>query len=169
MELVLANKNDLANVQEMFTNIIKNMYAQNIKIWDEYYPNEVFMSDIDNKNLYLLKEGDEILGAFSLYEHIDIEQDVEWQDKNAKAYLLNRVGVNVNYLQKGIGQKLVKMAKDIAKEKKGEYLRLLVCEVNTPAINLYKKCKLKKVKGIHEEKIEKDYSLNEYGFEVLLT
>ena len=168
MELVLADHNDLENIKNMYTDIVKNMYANDIRIWDEYYPNEEFVHDINKNNLYLLKESDEILGAFSLYEHIDIEDDIEWQDKKAKAYLLNRVGVNVNHLQKGIGQKLVAIAKDIAKKKNGEYLRLLVCEENTPAINLYRKCKLKRVKGIHEEVIEKDYYLNEYGFEVLL-
>ena len=168
MELVLARQKDLETIKAMYTKIIDNMFANNINIWDDYYPNEMFISDIKNKTLYLLKESDEILGAFSLYEHVDIENDLEWHEKKAKAYLLNKVGVNVNHLKKGIGQKIVEFAMKIAKENDAEYLRLLVCDVNIPAINMYKKCKLKKVKGIHEEVIEKDYSLNEYGFEVLL-
>lgn len=168
MEIVLARLEDLNKIKEMYTKIIKNMYDNDIKIWNEYYPNEVFEADIKQENLYLLKEKGNILGAFVMYEHENPEEDVEWENSKAKSYLLNRVGVNVECLHQGIGKKLINEACALAKDKGAKYLRLLVSEVNTPAINLYLKCKLKKVNGIHEEKISDDFSLNEYGFEIIL-
>ena len=168
MQLVLAKLDDLNKIKEMYTKIIKNMYDNDIKIWNEYYPNEVFESDIEQENLYLLKDNDKILGAFVIYEHKNLEEDVKWKDLNAKAYLLNRVGVNVEYLHQGIGRKLINEACFLAKDNDAKYLRLLVSEFNVPAIKLYYKCDFKKVSGIHKEVINEDFSLNEYGFEIEL-
>lgn len=168
MKLVLAKLEDLQDIKDMYTKIVENMYANDIKIWNQYYPNEVFESDIENKNLYLLKENNNILGAFVIYEHINPEEDIEWENIETKAYLLNRVGVNVDYLRQGIGKKLIQEACKLATKKGAGYLRLLVSEINNPAIELYTKCKFNKLKGIHEERIRDDFSLNEYGFEMQL-
>lgn len=168
MEIVLAKLEDLEQIKSMYTKIIENMYANGIKIWNKYYPNEVFIEDIENNNLYILKENDNILGAFAIYEHINPEEDIEWENIEAKAYLLNRLGVNVDYLRQGIGQKLIKGACEIATNKGAGYLRLLVSEINNPAIELYIKNNFKKLNGIHVEKIREDFSLNEYGFEMQL-
>jgi len=168
VELVLAKLEDLNKIKEIYTKIIENMYINDIKIWNEYYPNEVFESDIEKKNLYLLKDNDNILGAFVINEHENIEEDVEWEDKTAKAYLINRVGVNTEYLRQGIGQKIINEAATLAKEKGAKYLRLLVSEFNNPAVNLYSKCKFNKVSGIHKEEVRTGLYLNEYGFEMRL-
>lgn len=165
MEIVLAAQKDLINIKKMYVKIIDNMTSNGISIWNEYYPIEVFEEDIKEKNLYLLKDHDIILGAFVIYEHKDIESDVKWTDVNAKAYLLNRVGVNVDYIRQGIGQKIVEAAIKVAKEEGAKFLRLLVVEKNIPAIKLYEKCKFKRVNGMHEEKIRNDYSLFEYAYE----
>ena len=168
MEVVLAKMEDLEEIKLVYTKIIKNMYSNNIKIWNEYYPNEVFKFDIKNNNMYLLKDNNEIIGAFVLCEQTEIEDDVMWDDKNAQAYMLSRVGVNVDYMRMGFGCKLVDSACEIAKSKGAKYLRLLVCDQNVPALKFYDKCKLKRKNGIHEEKINDNYSIYEYGFEILL-
>ena len=165
MKVILAKQEDLKYIKDIYIKIVNNMISNGITIWNNYYPIEVFEQDIKNNNLYLLKDNNSILGAFVMYEHKEIEKDVEWSDINSKAYLLNRVGVNVDYLRKGIGQKLVEEACNLAKEKKAKYLRLLVCQENTPAIKLYEKCNFKRVNGIHEEKIREDYSIFEYAYE----
>lgn len=168
MEIVLAKSKDLKKIQDMYSDIVKHMYDNGITVWNEAYPSEEFELDILNNQLYLLKDRHKLLGAFALYEHAMIEEDLMWKDKKAKAYLINRLGVNVDYLKNGLGQELINRACDLAREMGAKYLRLLVCDVNVPAINLYKKCKFKKVKGIHEEEVRPDYSIFEYGFEMRL-
>ena len=165
MKIILAEEKDLVDIKEMYVKIINNMISNGITIWNKYYPIEVFEEDIREKNLYLLKNNDVILGAFALYEHKDIESDVKWKDTKTKAYLLNRVGVNVDYIRQGIGQKLVDEADKLAREKGAKFLRLLVVKENTPAIKLYDKCEFERVEGLHEEKIRDDYSLFEYAYE----
>lgn len=168
MKVVLAKEKDLDEVKEMFLKIVKNMNSNGLNIWNDYYPIEVFEEDIRNKNLYLLKDHDSLLGAFVMYEHKDLEADVCWKDIHSKAYLLNRLGVNVSYLRQGIGEKLIFEAIKLAKKKKAKFLRLLVVKENIPAIKLYEKCKFKKLDCVHEEIIRDDYSLFEYAYEIEL-
>ena len=66
------------------------------------------------------------------------------------------------------GQKIINSACKIATKKGAGYLRLLVSELNNPAIELYTKCKFNKLKGIHEAKVNENCTLNEYGFEMQL-
>ena len=66
MKLKLAKKNDLNNLKVTYKEIIENMNKNNIDIWDEIYPCEFFKNDIENKSLYVLNKGDDIVAAFSL-------------------------------------------------------------------------------------------------------
>lgn len=168
MKFVLASLEDLDQIKQMYTKIVQNMYSNDIKIWNEHYPNELFETDILNKSLYLLKDNNIIIGAFTIYKHDNLEEDLMWTNNSSKAFLLNRLGINVDYLHKGYGQKLIKYACKIAKENSAEYLHLLVSDKNIPALSLYEKCNFNKVNGIHEEKISDDFSIYEYGFEMYL-
>ena len=168
MKTYLAELKDLQDIKDVYSKIVDNMNSNGIHIWNEYYPNEVFEDDIKEKNLYLLKDNNIILGAFVICEHNDIESDVKWTDKESKAFLLNRVGVNVDYMRQGIGQKLINEAARVSKEKGANFLRLLVCEENIPAIKFYEKYGFQKVEGLHEEKISDDYSLFEFAYEMNL-
>lgn len=103
-----------------------------------------------------------------MYEHENLEKGLKWENCNAKSFVLNRIGVNVDYLHQGIGKKLLIEASKLAQKEGAKYLRLLVSDINIPAINLYLKCNFKKVNGIYEEKINDNFSINEYGFEMIL-
>lgn len=165
MELRLAVKNDLQNLKGIYEKIIDNMNKNNIEIWDEIYPCEFFQNDIENNSLYILTEGDDIVAAFALSESNDGENYLKWKNTKDKALYIERLGVNVNYLRQGIGGIMIKNAIEIAKQKNAKYLRLLVVDINKPAINLYLKNGFKQVDGIYEEKID-DFVLREYGFEI---
>lgn len=115
------------------------MNKNNIDIWDEIYPCEFFKNDIENKSLYVLNEGDDIVAAFALSKSNDGENHVKWENAKEKALYIDRLGVNVNYLRQGIGGIIIKNAIELAKAQNVKYLRLFVVDVNKPAINLYLK------------------------------
>lgn len=165
MKLKLAKKNDLNNLKATYKEIIENMNKSNIDIWDEIYPCEFFKNDIENKSLYVLNEGDDIVAAFALSKSNDGENHVKWENAKEKALYIDRLGVNVNYLRQGIGGIIIKNAIELAKAQNVKYLRLFVVDVNKPAINLYLKNGFKQVDGIYEEKFD-DFVLCEYGFEM---
>lgn len=167
MDLRLANINDICKLKAMYGNIIDNMNRNNIAIWDEIYPCEFFKEDIENNRLYLLVEEDEdVVAAFALCEANAGEGYVKWENANDKALYIDRFGVNVGYSRRGIGSLMLKHAMAITKQKNVKYLRLFVVDINKPAINLYLKNGFRQVDGIYEEKIDEDFILREYGFEI---
>ncbi|MFI3307553.1 MAG: GNAT family N-acetyltransferase [Mycoplasmatota bacterium] len=166
METRLAKNSDLPNLKIMYKKIVENMNNNNINIWDEYYPYELFSEDIEKNSLYLLVNNNEIMAAFALNELYSNEQNLKWSIPEEKAVYINRVGVNVDYLKCGIGSALIKEAVEIVKKNNSKYLRLLVVDNNEPAIGLYIKNKFKQVEGIYEEEIDDDLTLIEYGFEL---
>ncbi len=164
MNLRLANRNDLSQLKVVYKEIIKNMDENDVCIWDEIYPCEFLEDDIENNQLYVLMDNDKIAAAFALCDSNEGAEHVTWKEENTSALYIDRLGVNINYLRKGIGSIMLNKALEIAREKGVQYLRLFVVDINEPAINLYKKSGFEMAQGIYDEVIE-DYVLREYGFE----
>ena len=167
MDLRLANINDLSKLKAVYRNIIDNMIRNKISIWDEIYPCEFFSDDIENNRFYLLvEEDDDIVAAFALCESNAGESYVKWENAHDKALYIDRFGVNVDFSRRGIGSIMLKHAITLTKQKHAKYLRLFVVDINKPAINLYLKNGFRHVDGIYEERIDDDFILREYGFEI---
>ena len=166
MEFRLADRKDLPQLKAVYKEIINHMDRQNICIWDEIYPCEFFCDDIENNRLYVLTENGDIVSAFALCESNAGETHVKWKRKGDRALYIDRFGVNVNYLRKGIGSVMLKKAIELAKEKGAGYLRLFVVDENVPAIKLYEKCGFVRAGGCYDEVIDEDLVLHEFGYEI---
>ena len=55
LNLRLAKNTDLDFLKEMYKEIVENMYKNNIKIWNDFYPFEVIKEDVENNNFYVLE------------------------------------------------------------------------------------------------------------------
>lgn len=166
MKLRLANKQDLPQLKTMYKDIVENMNKNKITIWDDVYPSIFFESDILNKQLYVLEDDSVIVSAFCLCD--DNIDSIQWKEPAVKALYIQRLGVNVLYMQKGIGSKTLDEAKEIARKLNYNYLRLLVVDFNYPAINLYLKNGFVKKEGVHSEVIDEETILYEHGYEIEL-
>ena len=166
MKLRLANKQDLPQLKTMYKDIVENMNKNKITIWDDVYPSIFFESDILNKQLYVLEDDSVIVSAFCLCD--DNIDSIQWKEPAAKALYIQRLGVNVLYMQKGIGSKTLDQAKELAQKLNYNYLRLLVVDFNYPAINLYLKNGFVKKEGVHSEVIDEEIILYEHGYEIEL-
>lgn len=165
MELRLAASADLPQLWAVFEEIIKDMYAKGISIWDEYYPCQLFPGDIAAGRLYLLYDGETIAAAFALEERSAGEKAVQWPTEPAKVLYFDRFGVNVNYQRRGVGSAALQAAAALAREKGAEVLRLFVVDCNAPAISLYVKNGFIRAEGIYLEEIDEETTLREFGFE----
>lgn len=168
MDFRQAVMQDLPQLKDMYKRIIKDMNEQNIQIWDDIYPCELFEDDIKNNQLYILLNNGEIVSAFVLSDTNSGETAVEWNDNHAKAVYIDRLGVNVKYSKKGIGSLMLDNAKEIAKTLNAEYLRLFVVDINIPAIQLYTKKEFIKVNGVYNEIFDDGFVLHEHGYEIKL-
>lgn len=168
MKFRLANNNDLEFLKEMYVKIIENMYKNDIKIWNDFYPFEVIKEDIDKKNFYVLENDKEIIAACALCNSNSGENSLTWLEETKNVFYIDRLGVNTDYLRQGIGSSLINQVKTFAKDENKKYIRLFVVDSNIPAINMYLKNGFEKVDGTFEEVINEERSLIEYGFEFKL-
>lgn len=164
----LAVMEDLPQLKSMYRDIIRNMDDNKIQIWDDIYPCDFFEEDIKCGRLYLLINCGEIVSAFALCDEGLGENEVEWQNTQAKALYLDRLGVNVNHLHKGIGSLAVTKAKETAQRLGAAFLRLFVVDINKPAINLYIKSGFVRAAGVYDEVFDNGFVLHEYGYELKL-
>ena len=168
MNLRLANNNDLDFLKEMYTKIVENMYENDIKIWNDFYPYEVIKEDVDNNNFYVLENDKEIVAGCALCNSNSGENSLTWCEDTKDVFYIDRLGVNANYLRQGIGSNLLNQIKAFAQNEDKKYIRLFVVDSNIPAINMYLKNGYEKVDGIYEEVINEECTLVEYGFELKL-
>ena len=166
MEIRKAAMEDLAQLKNMYKQIVQNMNDNDIQIWDDIYPCEFFEDDINKKQLYVLTEKKEIISAFVLCETHSGERKVHWNMDSARTVYLDRLGVNINHRNKGMGNLSLDRAKEIAGSNGFDCLRLFVVDKNIPAIRLYKKYGFIKAEGIYEEVFDDDFVLREYGYEI---
>ena len=166
MKLRLATHNDLPELKIMFQKIIAEMYKNNIRIWNEFYPYEEFEGDIVSNSLYLLTSKEGIVAAFGMYNSVTGWENFGWEDKKANSIYLSRLGVNPNFLRKGIGSLILDYAQKMATKKNVSFIRLLVSNENIPAIKLYEKNGFVKVPGMYCEFSEaSNKKIIEFGYE----
>ena len=166
MELRLAVEQDLPRIKNMYRQIVAKMIADGFTVWDEVYPCEFLEEDIKNQQMYVLENQKQIVSAYALCPSHTGSRCVEWQEKSASALYIDRLGVNVDYLRKGIGFLTIQNAMTLCRQIQVEYLRLFVVDSNIPAVQLYQKAGFTKAGGVYEEIIDDDLILHEYGFEI---
>lgn len=164
MHIRLAKENDLPALYEMYQKMIEDMNHHGINIWDELYPCSCFAHDIALNRLYIMEKQDHIVSAFCITSEAEGEPMVQWQNQQAKAVYLDRLGVAVEEQHTGLGSYMIDQAAALALQSGAEYLRLFVVDLNLPAIHLYEKKGFVRAKGIYTETFD-DLVLNEYGFE----
>ncbi len=167
MNLRAATVKDLPELKKLFARITANLNNNGIHIWDDIYPDCAFPDDIKRDSLFVIEEDGEIISAFALCPPQEDEGTIKWEKPDAKGIYIYRLGVAPEYLRKGIGAFTVKEAERIARERGGEYLRLLVVDFNTPAIKFYIKNGYKEAEGFYINYLN-DKVLKEYGYEIKL-
>lgn len=107
------------------------MNDKNIRIWDDIYPCEFLEEDIRKNQLYVLTDKEEIVSAFALTKTNSGESSVEWTNESNKVYYFDRLGVNKEYVNQGIGSSyMLDKAKEVSKSLGAEYLKLFIAFIN---------------------------------------
>lgn len=165
MQFCKAVMEDLPELLEMYRRIVQEMERAGLDIWDEVYPFAYLQEDIRRRRLYLLKEEGKPAAAFALCAFHDGMSAVQWADPAARAYYIDRFGVDPARQRKGVGSLALQRAGEETVRQGAAYLRLFVVDINEPAIRLYRKNGFEQAEGVYMEEIEADIILREFGFE----
>lgn len=165
MNIRLAVLSDLPCLTIMYENIVRYMYEQNIQIWDEIYPCTFLEDDIKQRQLYVFEDQQALLGAFALSDFNQGANDITWENSSTSIMYIDRFGVHVDYMKKGIGQMMLQAAIELTASLGAQNVRLFVVDINKPAIRLYERFGFKRAEGYYDEIIDETTRLREYGYE----
>ena len=151
IKIELAEINDLNDIMKMINNCANDLISKNIFQWNEKYPSrDIFLSDIEKKNLFILKNNSGIIGCIALSSEKDIEyNDVKWLTKDDKNLYLHRLAVDPKFQKKGIGKLLMDFAEDYARNNKFISVRLDTFSKNERNNRFYKSRKYTRLDDVY--------------------
>ncbi len=163
--IVKAKKSDIEQIMKIMSVTVEEMKSYNNVQWDESYPQaKDYMRDIEKGDLYVTKDGEEIMGFICVdYNQPEEYRELEWSS-DEKCMVVHRMAINSNYRRQGIGTKLMKFAENLALEKGVKYLKTDTYSVNEKMDALFKKCGFRIVGEIRFPGKEKPF----YCYEKLL-
>ena len=146
MEIVNATKADAENIMKMIDDCKVDMRNRDIDQWNPYYPNiEVIKEDIEEGNLYVIKEEDMPIAVITFNEKQDIEYaDMEWTTTEGKFLVVHRLAVHPFHQSKGIARMLMEFGEQLGKVKNFAAIRMDAYSGNSRALALYESMGYKK-------------------------
>lgn len=134
MEFRKAEKDDLDQVYKLYKSVVGTPFC----VWDEQYPDWYDIhEDDENGTLYVMAEGDTIVGAISIIVHNELDELDFWTIRDARE--IARVVVDPKHQGKGIAGKMVEEIADVLRKQGLSAIHLLVAEANPPAQRVYQK------------------------------
>ena len=140
IKIELAEINDLEDIMKMIHNCANDLISKNIFQWNEKYPSrDIFLADIEKKNLFIFKNDSGVIGCVALSYEKDIEyNDIKWLTKDDENLYVHRLAVDPKFQQQGIGRLLMDFAEDYARDKKLKSVRLDTFSKNDRNNRFYK-------------------------------
>ena len=159
LNFLQARKSDVDEILILYKEVIKTTFTT----WDENYPSkELIEDDINNNNLYVLKNGNEIVAVSFLGKK---EQENEnWQIKLNNPLGVARICVSPKYQGQGIGSYFMKCLIEKAKQNGADGMHFHVCTINPSAMKMYEKVGFKNY-GLGKSNYGFDYYKYEQKFE----
>lgn len=130
----LANYNDINEIIKLYQSLIGTLGCT----WNLEYPNEEIVKlDIENNQLYILKDKDYKIISVAMAGVDDELDELEWTPKNP--CVLARIGVLLEKQNQGIGNVMLKNLINVIKDKNFDGIIMLVAKQNSSALALYNK------------------------------
>ncbi|MDR3600789.1 MAG: GNAT family N-acetyltransferase [Desulfosporosinus sp.] len=136
-----AKPEDIKEIMAIISKTIVEMHSDNNYQWDENYPQEKdFSSDISQGDLFVLERDDKLI-AFICVNKVEPAEyrGLNWSLQE-EAMVIHRMSVDPEYRRKGVGQKLLLFAEDLAQTNSKRYLRTDTYSTNQKMRALFIKC-----------------------------
>ncbi|MCY4561620.1 MAG: GNAT family N-acetyltransferase [Flavobacteriaceae bacterium] len=116
MVIELGLISDLPEIDRIMVACRESMISRGIYQWNEFYPNQnVYIRDIQRKELWVLKSNSKIIGVVACSSLKDKEyKDIEWIISDSSHYYVHRLMVDPVVQKKGYGRKLMHFIEDMA-------------------------------------------------------
>ena len=136
---------DLETVKAHYINVIENTpgiekYAR--WVYGKHPTDEALRSYIENGEMYLLMDQGTVAGMVAIVMHQGPDyEDIPWAEKleNDQVATLHLLAVCPEYRGRALGNTILELAGELAKQQEKKAVRLDVLESNLPAQRMYEK------------------------------
>ena len=137
----VATAGDLSQLAELTTACIARMRADGIEQWDEVYPDAaVITRDLTAGTLHVLREGDGIIGCFTLdTTHDPLWAGMAWAVAPESAAVVHRLMVHPAVQGRGLAKQLMAHAETLARSQGFRAIHLDCFTANPAALALYER------------------------------
>jgi len=145
MKIIKGTENNIREIESLYNDLNDYLAAHvNYPGWKKgVYPiKETAVNGIQEGNLYVMQDGDQIVGTVILRHEQEAAYSIaNWHNNfdDEDILVVNTFAVHPTYLKKGIGIRLMDFIIQHSKEINIKAIRLDVYEKNKPAIKLYRK------------------------------
>ena len=136
---------DLETVKGHYINVIENTPEIDKTarwVYGKHPTDEALRSFIENGEMYLLADGGTVAGMVAIVMHQGTDyEDIPWTEKleNDQVATLHLLAVCPEYRGRSLGNTILELAGELAKQQGKRAIRLDVLESNHPARHLYEK------------------------------
>ena len=134
MEFLKATKKDVNEIMSLYKEVMKTTFTT----WGQGYPNkELIENDVNDSNLYVLKDEDKIIAVSFLGEKE--EENENWSNKLNRPLGVARICVSNLYQRKGIGSMFLSFLIEEARNRGADGMHFHVATLNVAAMRMYEK------------------------------
>ena len=136
---------DLETVKGHYINVIENTPEIDKTarwVYGKHPTDEALRSFIENGEMYLLADGGTVAGMVAIVMHQGTDyEDIPWTEKleNDQVATLHLLAVCPEYRGRALGNTILELAGELAKQQEKKAVRLDVLESNLPAQRMYEK------------------------------
>lgn len=134
------------NEKEQVLNLYRSVLGTEYCVWTEDYPGEREIAfDLSRDALFGIWDGEKLAGVISIDDDPEVEKLTCWSKTMVPSAELARVGVALEYQNKGIARRLLAEVMLVAKERGYQGVHLLVAKENVKALRSYGKLEFENV------------------------
>lgn len=134
MQIVTAQPQDKAEILKLY----KAQIGREFCPWTEEYPDEETIEfDLSRDSLFVLKDGDRIVGAVSIDDDEEVNALGCWNKSLAPGGEIARIAVLPEYQNRGLARQMVRYAMKVLRQRGFRSIHFLVNRHNTKAIRSY--------------------------------
>ncbi len=143
LKIEIGTLSDLNELFQIYLNGKKELDKNGIYQWTDNYPTRsIIENDLKKDILFVLKNGEEIIGAISVSEEQEREYEtINWEFDCSKILVIHRLVIDPKYQGKGYAIRLMDFAEKFANENNYSSIRLDAYSQNKRVIDFYEKRK----------------------------
>lgn len=124
--------------EEIVLKLYRSVIGRKFCTWDQEYPGMFEIErDMAQDDLFVLTDGDEIIGSIAIDPENEMDKDPVWRHQQ-KAAEFARVVIAIDHQGKGLAGIMVRNVLNVMKERGYEAVHISVAKINIPAQKTYR-------------------------------